>query len=98
MYHYVSSLFWRSKIPEAPPMPSEFEIQLRTAKLKHIQMGRNRPSFAPTQRQVVKAHLLDILRVKNDLNPVIPNEKKTYIFPPQHPVLIELLNSVSRVH
>ena len=28
MYHYVSSLFWRSsKITEAPEMPSEFEIQ-----------------------------------------------------------------------
>jgi len=100
MYHYVSSLFWRSppQIPVAPEMPSDFEIALRTAKLKHIQLGRNKPSFAPTQGQVVKAHLLDILRVKNNLKPVVPNENKTYVFKPHHPVLIELLNSVTRVY
>ena len=99
MFHYVSSLFWRSpQIPEAPEMPSDFEIQLRTAKLKHIQLGRCKPKFNQPQRQVVKAHLLDILRVKNNLKPVVPNEKKTYVFQPHHPVLIELLNSVLRVH
>jgi len=99
MYHYVSSFFWRRpEIPEAPLMPSPFEIELRNAKLKHIQLGRNKPKFSQTQRQVVKTHLDEILRVKKSLNKVSVNKGKTYLWIPRHPVLAELLTTVAVIN
>lgn len=99
MYHYVSSFFWRSpEIPEAPPIPSQFEIELRNAKLKHIQLGRNKPKFSQTQRQVVKTHLHEILRVKKSLRKTSVNQGKTYLWIPRHPVLAELLTTVAVIN
>lgn len=100
MYHYVSALFWRSRpeIPEAPPIPSPFEIELRTAKLKFIQLGRNKPKFSKTQRQIVKTHLYEILRVKESLRKTSVNQGKTYLWIPRHPVLAELLTNVAVIN
>jgi hypothetical protein len=82
-------------IPDAPPLPTQFEIELKSCKLKHVQLGRNKLKDVPYNPHIVRKHLVEILEAKGQLKRVISIEKpKVYV--PRHPVLRELINTVPR--
>ena len=92
MFQY---LFGWNNIPEAPPCPSLFEVELRNCKLKHIQLGRNKVENLPVQPLIVKRHLAEILDAKERLKHVVVI-KKDQVYVPRHPVLRQLINTVPR--
>ena len=88
-------IFGWNDIPEAPSCPSQFEIDLRSCKLKHVQLGRNKIDNVPVQPLIVKRHLSEILDAKDRLKHVVMIDKDQ-VYVPRHPVLRELLNTTPR--
>jgi len=103
MFHYVSALFYG--IPEAPPLPSstsfieEEELVIIKSSLRKPALGRNKPKEYTKRLSLPKQVLLhEILRTKASLKNVITQDYKqpvTYL--PEHPVLLQLLETVDRI-
>jgi hypothetical protein len=104
MFHYVSALFYGSPVPQAPSLPSstsvieEEELVIIKSRLRPA-LGRNQPKKYSKRLSLPKQVLLhEILRTKASLKNVITQDYKqpvTYL--PEHPVLIQILETVKRI-
>lgn len=102
MFHYLNALFYGSSVPTAPPLAPtnsiEDEIVIIKSKLRP-QLGRNKPKDYSKRLSLPKQVLLhEILRTKASLKSVFTKDYSqpvTYL--PEHPVLIQILETVKRI-
>ena len=102
MFHYLNAFFYGSSVPTAPPLPPtnsiEDELVIIKSKLKPA-LGRNKPKEYSKKLSLPKQVLLyEILRTKASLKSVFTQDYSqpvTYL--PDHPVLLELLETIKRI-
>ena len=104
MFNYLNALFYGNPVPQAPPLPrstsviEEEELVVIKSRLKPA-LGRYKPKEYTKRLSLPKQVLLhEILRTKASLKNVITQDYKqpvTYL--PEHPVLLQLLETIKRI-